>query len=68
MFTKSLVSVVIPCYRDAKTISHAIDSILLQTYRNIEIIIVNDASPETDAIEQVLECYPSIIYIKNQVE
>jgi len=62
-----LVSVVIPCYRDSITLSSAINSLYRQTYQNIEIIVVNDASPETEAIERVLECYPSIIYIKNQV-
>ncbi|MBT8633217.1 glycosyltransferase family 2 protein [Polynucleobacter paneuropaeus] len=49
------------------TISSAIDSLYRQTYQNIEIIVVNDASPETDAIERVLEHYSSIVYIKNIV-
>ena len=62
-----LVSIVIPCYRDSITISSAIDSLYRQTYQNIEIIVVNDASPETDEVERVLERYPSIIYVKNQV-
>ena len=49
------------------TLSMAIDSLYRQTYQNIEIILVNDASPETDAIERVLEHYPLITYVKNPV-
>ena len=62
-----MVSVVIPCYRDSKTLSLAIDSLFRQTYKNIEIIIVNDASPESEQIEKILERYPSITYLKNEV-
>lgn len=47
------------------TLSSAIDSLYRQTYQKIEIIVVNDASPETDEIEEILGRYPSIIYIKN---
>lgn len=61
----SLVSIVIPCYRDSKTLSSAIQSLYHQTYSNIEIIVINDASPETAEIEEIINKYPKIIYIKN---
>ncbi len=61
----SLVSIVIPCYRDSKTLSSAIQSLYHQTYSNIEIIVINDASPETAEIEEIISKYPEIIYIKN---
>ncbi len=61
----SLVSIVIPCYRDSKTLSSAIQSLYHQTYSNIEIIAINDASPETAEIEEIISKYPEIIYIKN---
>ena len=41
-YTKGLVSVVIPTYKRSEMLMKAIDSVLSQTYRNIELIVVND--------------------------
>ena len=41
-----LVSIVIPCFRGEKYLSEAIDSCCRQTYENIEIIVVDDCSPD----------------------
>lgn len=60
------VAVIIPCYRDANTLARALDSVRAQTHGVNEVIVVNDASPETAAIEQVLTNYPEVIYKKNQ--
>lgn len=59
------VSVIIPCYKDSTTLRGAIESILNQTYQDFEIIVVNDASPETAGIEEILKNYPSVVYVKN---
>ena len=40
------VSIIIPCYNVEKYISECISSIIEQTYKNIEIIAVNDGSPD----------------------
>ncbi|MBO7119160.1 MAG: glycosyltransferase [Bacteroidaceae bacterium] len=50
-----LVSVVVPVYNDEKYIGECLDSILTQSYRNIEIICVNDGS--TDNSPSILKQY-----------
>lgn len=50
---KPLVSVIIPTYNRAKTIARTINSLLLQTYDNFEIIIVEDGS--VDDTKSILE-------------
>lgn len=57
------VSAIIPCYNSAKYLPEAIESVLNQTYDNIEIIVVNDGS--TDDTDEVLKPYlDRIKYIK----
>ena len=61
---KNKVSIIIPVYNTEKYIKQCIDSIINQTYKNIEIIIVNDGS--TDKTEKILREYnnSNIIYIE----
>ncbi|MDQ0975373.1 glycosyltransferase involved in cell wall biosynthesis [Neobacillus niacini] len=40
------VSVVVPIYKVERYLSKCVDSILNQTYRNLEVILVNDGSPD----------------------
>lgn len=46
-----LVTVVIPCYKQAHWLPDAVESALAQTYPHVEVIVVNDGSPdETSAV------------------
>lgn len=41
-----LISVIVPVYKVEDYLSRCVDSILAQTYRNLEIILVDDGSPD----------------------
>ena len=41
-----LISIIIPCYNSEKTISECLKSLTNQTYKNIEIICINDGSTD----------------------
>ena len=61
-----LVSVVMSVYNGSEYIRQTIDSILAQTYRNIEFLIINNGS--TDSSEEIILSYPDkrIKYIQNK--
>lgn len=42
----NLVSIIIPVYKTAKTVQDAVYSVTCQTYSNLEIILVDDGSPD----------------------
>ena len=53
--TEPLVSICIPTYNRANIIKKAIDSALSQTYKNIEVIVVDNAS--TDNTDEIVASY-----------
>ncbi|SFK72016.1 Glycosyltransferase involved in cell wall bisynthesis [Paenibacillus sp. 1_12] len=63
-----LVSVVIPAYNRAHTLQIAIDSVLEQTYPNIEIIICDDSTDDRvqEMLVPYLLSYPQIQYHRNE--
>jgi glycosyltransferase involved in cell wall biosynthesis len=54
---RGLVSIVIPTYNRARIIGGAIESVLAQTYENVEVVVVDDGS--TDDTCAVVERYDS---------
>lgn len=69
MSSESLkISVIIPVYNGSRYLSQAIDSVLSQTYRNYEILVIDDGS--TDHTATILQPYlvsnlnqPQICYV-----
>lgn len=44
--TKELVSVIVPVYKVEKYLERCVNSILAQTYKDIEVVLVDDGSPD----------------------
>ena len=55
---KPLISVVIPSFNHAKWIGAALDSVILQTYKNFELLIIDNNS--TDFTDDILANYSDI--------
>lgn len=49
--SQPLVSVVIPCYNHEKFVQDSIQSVIDQTYENIELIIIDDGSKDNSVIK-----------------
>lgn len=64
MTKKPLVSVIIPTYNRANKLGDAINSVYLQTYKNIQLIVVDDGS--TDNTDDLISMFPDIEYIKQE--
>lgn len=56
--SKSLVSIIVPCFNSAKFLDECLNSVYNQTYSNWEVIIVNDGS--TDNTDSILEKWINI--------
>ena len=52
---QKFISVIIPCYNVENYVARCLDSVINQTYKNLEIICVNDGS--TDNSLAILKDY-----------
>lgn len=55
---EAIVSIIIPVYNAKKYLANTLDSVIKQTYKNLEIILVNDGS--TDNSKDICESYAKI--------
>lgn len=53
-----LISIIVPCYNAEKYLDGCLNSLVNQTYKNLEIIVVNDGS--TDKSEEIIGKYANI--------
>ncbi len=63
------VSIVIPTYKRVEELKRALLSAINQTYKNIEIIVVDDNSNNKEIrsqVEELMKNYPNVKYIKNK--
>jgi glycosyltransferase involved in cell wall biosynthesis len=67
--TRPLVSVVMPLYNGSEILATAVESVLHQEIRGLEVVLVNDASSdETDAVAQRLaRSNPCVRYVSQPV-
>ena len=58
------VSVIVPVYNTEKYLEKCLDSIVNQTYKDIEIIVINDGSTDNSfkIINKYVDKYPNIVY------
>jgi GT2 family glycosyltransferase len=60
-----IVSVVIPAYNSASLITTCLNSVFAQTFRDFEVIVINDGSPDTELLERNLAPYSTRVrYLK----
>jgi glycosyltransferase involved in cell wall biosynthesis len=50
-----LISIIIPCYNSATTVTDCLDSVLEQTYKNLEVLMIDDCS--TDGTKPIVKDY-----------
>jgi len=61
------ISVIVPAYNTAQFISETIGSVFAQTFRDYEVIIVNDGSPDTAELKGVIAPYlDRVVYIEQE--
>jgi glycosyltransferase involved in cell wall biosynthesis len=64
---RPVVSVIIPAYMTAPYIGATLASVMAQTFKDYEVVVVNDGSPDTDDLERQIEPYRHrLLYIRQE--
>jgi glycosyltransferase involved in cell wall biosynthesis len=63
-YVKGLISVILPSYNRYEFLLHAIRSCLNQTYPNVEVIVIDDASTDPRYMDGSLEKFPRTIVVR----
>lgn len=60
-----LVSIIIPCYNKAQYLGETLDSVAAQTYPSIEVLVVDDDSPDNtkEVVDQYMQRMDNLGYI-----
>ena len=68
LYNNETVSVITPVYNVAKVIERTLDSMLMQDYKDMEIVLVDDCSKDNSAeiIKRYQKLYPNIVYHKQE--
>lgn len=64
-FSESKISVIIPVHNTGKYLKKCLDALSHQTYNNMEIIIIDDAS--TEDIKSIVDLYDNIIFFRSEI-
>lgn len=61
-----LVSVIIPCYNQARYLVDAIESALSQTHSRVQVVVVDDGSVDNSA--EVVARYPVVCFVRRETQ
>lgn len=67
-YNNETISVITPMYNVAKVVEKTLNSMLCQSYKDLEIVLVDDCSKDNSAeiIARYIDKYPNIVYHKQE--